>query len=128
MGLAGIVAKGMIKELDYRAREFYEFVLPAIDMYEEKNDLVVVIDLPGFAKQDINLKVTGRILSINARREEPEKVGTVYYRHRPTRISKRIELPISVRDDETVVGNATYEHGVVRLRIPIPQSTSIPIS
>ena len=46
------------KELDGRSREFYEFVMPAIDIIEEGNDIVVTIDLPGFAKKYINLKLS----------------------------------------------------------------------
>ena len=38
----------LTKELAKRSREFFVFVLPAIDMVEEKNDLVVRIDFPGF--------------------------------------------------------------------------------
>lgn len=128
MGLAGYMAKSLMKELDYKAREFYEFVMPAIDMFEDRNDLIVIIDLPGFSKQDINLKITGNVLSINAKREEADKVGTIYYKHRPLRIAKKVVLPLSFKDDETAVGNASYENGVVRLRIPIPQSTNIPIT
>ena len=47
------MARELAKELDGRSREFYEFVMPAIDIIEEGNDLVVTIDLPGFAKKDI---------------------------------------------------------------------------
>ena len=128
MGIARIMAKGLMKEIDYKAREFYEFVMPAIDMYEDGNDLVVIIDLPGYAKKDISLRIVGNILSVNAKREEQDMVGTVYYRHRPVRISKKVVLPVSIKEDEAVVGSATYENGVVRLRIPIPASTNIPIA
>jgi HSP20 family protein len=102
--------------------------MPAIDIAEEGSDLVVTIDLPGFAKNDINLRITGNVLSISAKREQAEALGTVYYRHRPAKIDKRIILPISVKEEEKVVGKATYENGVVTLRIPIPQVTNIPIT
>jgi HSP20 family molecular chaperone IbpA len=36
--------------------------MPAIDIIEEGNDLVVTIDLPGFAEKDINLRIIGNIL------------------------------------------------------------------
>ena len=128
MGIGGYVARGIAKELDNRSREFYEFVMPAIDMVEDGSDLVVTIDLPGFAKKDINLRITGNVLSINAKREQGEALGTVYYRHRPTKIDKKVMLPISVKEDDKVVGKATYENGVVMLKIPIPKSTNIPIT
>jgi HSP20 family protein len=128
MGIGRYMARELARELDSKSREFYEFVMPAIDIAEEGSDLVVTIDLPGFAKKDINLRITGNVLSISARREQAEALGTVYYRHRPAKIDKRIILPISVKEEEKVVGMATYENGVVTLRIPIPKMTNIPIT
>jgi HSP20 family protein len=129
MGIGRYVAREMARELDGRSREFYEFVMPAIDIIEEGNDLVVTIDLPGFAKKDINLRIVGNVLYITAKREQAEPLGTVYYRHRPLKIDKRVLLPISLKDQEVkVVGKATYENGIVTLRIPIPKSTNIPIT
>jgi HSP20 family protein len=128
MGIGGYVARGIAKELDNRSREFYEFVMPAIDMVEGGNDLVVTVDLPGFAKKDINLRITGNVLSISAKRDQDEVLGTVYYRHRPAKIEKKVLLPISVKEEDKIVGKATYENGVVMLKIPIPKSTNIPIT
>ncbi len=128
MGIGRYMVKELTKELDSKSREFYEFVMPAIDMVEEGNDLVVAIDLPGFAKKDISLRIIGNILSIIAKRDPVEALGTVYYRHRPAKIDKKVMLPISVKEEEKVVGKATYDNGVVTLKIPIPKSTSIPIT
>ena len=129
MGIGRYMARELAKELDGRSREFYEFVMPAIDIIEEGNDLVVTIDLPGFAKKDINLRIIGNILYITAKREQAEPLGTVYYRHRPLKIDKRVLLPISFKEEEEKVeGKATYENGVVTLRIPISKSTNIPIT
>ncbi|HEX2169353.1 MAG TPA: archaeal heat shock protein Hsp14 [Nitrososphaera sp.] len=129
MGIGGYLARELAKEMDGRSREFYEFVMPAIDIMEEGNDLVVTIDLPGFAKKDINLRIIGNILYITAKRDQTEPLGTVYYRHRPLKIDKRVLLPISFKEEEEKVeGRATYENGIVTLRIPIPKSTNIPIT
>ena len=128
MGIGRYMAKELAKELDSKSREFFEFVMPAIDIVEDGNELAVVIDCPGFAKKDISLRIAGNILSISAKREQEESLGTIYYRHRPLKIDKKIVLPISVKEDEKIVGKATYENGVVTLRIPIPKSTNIPIA
>lgn len=128
MGIGGYMAKSLAKELDNRSREFYEFVMPAIDMVEDGGDLVVAIDLPGFAKKDINLRITGNVLSISAKRDQDETVGTVYYRHRPVKIEKKVLLPIAVKEEDKVVGKATYDNGVVTIKVPIPKSTNIPIT
>jgi HSP20 family protein len=129
MGLGQYMAKEFMRDLGNRSKEFYEFIMPAIDMIEDGNDLMVIIDLPGFAKKDIRLRIVGNLLSINAKREPEENTGTVYYRQRPSLIEKKITLPISVNedDDEKVVGTAKYVDGVVTLRVPIPMSSNIPI-
>jgi HSP20 family protein len=129
MGISQFMAKEIMKELGNRSREFYEFILPPVDIVEGANDLVVTIDLPGFAKKDIKLRIVGNVLSISAKREDVENEGTVYYKHRPIQIHKKIPLPISVSDDdERVGGTAIYQDGVVTLRIPIPNFSNIPIT
>ncbi len=128
MGIGTYVAREMAKELEGRSREFYEFVMPAIDMIEEDNDLVVTIDLPGFSKNDINLRIVDNILYIIAKREQAATLGTIYYRHRPLKIDKKVLLPLSIKEGEKVAGKATHENGIVTLKIPIPKSTNIPIT
>jgi len=128
MGFAEYMTKEFVKELGNRSKEFYEFIMPAIDMFEDGNELVVAVDLPGFAKKDIKLRIIGNVLSINAKREPEENFGTVYYRQRPNYIDKKVPLPFSVSDDEKVIGTAKYVEGVINLKIPIPKSSSIPIT
>ena len=129
MGVARYMVREIAKELDSKSREFYEFVMPAIDMVEDGNELVVTIDLPGFSKKDISLRITGNVLAIGAKKEPAEATGTVYQRHRPARIEKKVVLPLSVKEDEKIVGKATYADGVVTLRIPmVSKTTNIPIS
>jgi HSP20 family protein len=120
----------LTEELRKRSRLFFEFVLPAIDMVEENNDLVVRIDLPGFSKDNINLGIVDNILTINAKREEEQQrhIETQYYRQRPLYVDRKVVLPFSTRDDDKVIGTAVYEDGVVTLRIPIPQSSYIHIT
>ncbi len=128
MGFAEYMAKEFMKELGNRSREFYEFIMPAIDMFEDGSELVITIDLPGFAKKDIKLRIIGNVLSINAKREPEENLGTVYYRQRPNYIDKKVPLPFSISDDEKVIGTAKYVEGVIALKIPIPKSSNIPIT
>jgi hypothetical protein len=69
-------------------------------------------------------------LSISAKREDTENIGTVYYKYRPLQIDKKIPLPIPVsdHDDEHISGTAKYQDGVVTLKIPIPSSRNIPVT
>jgi HSP20 family protein len=130
MGFGQYMAKELMRELGNKSREFFEFVMPALDMYEEGSDLVVLIDLPGFSKQDISLRISDNVLSISAKRQRDENpsTGTVYFQQRPLHINKKVPLPIKVTEEDQVLGSATYVDGIVTLRIPIPRYNTIPIS
>ena len=119
----------LTRELGNFSREFYEYVTPAIDIFEDVNELIVKIDLPGYAKKDINLSIEEDILRIRAKKE-PDKetrIGSIYYKQRPRQIDKSIVLPISTQDGIKVVGAAAYIDGVVTVRIPIGAPNNIPI-
>ena len=120
----------LAEELRKRSRGFFEFIMPAIDMVERGNELIIWIDLPGFAKEDINLNIIEDILTVNAKRkeEEEQQSETQYYKQRPLQINQKVALPFSTKDGETIVGTAKYEDGVIILRIPIPRSSYIPIT
>jgi HSP20 family protein len=122
------MAKEFIREIGNRSREFYEFVMPPVDVYESGPDLVIAIDLPGFQKKDIHLSISRDVLSIRAKRVLEDDVITVHYRQRPMRIEKRIPLPISLTDQENINSKAIYLNGVITLKIPLPQTSNIPIS
>jgi HSP20 family protein len=119
----------LTRELGNFSREFYEYITPAIDIFEDENELVVKIDLPGYAKKDINLSIEEDILRIRAKKEPDEetRIGSIYYKQRPRQIDKSIVLPISTQDGTKVVGAAAYVDGVVTVRIPIAGPNNIPI-
>ena len=118
MGIATYMAKEVMKEINNKSKEFYEFILPPVDMVEDSNDLLVIIDLPGFNKNDITLRINKNVLSIKANKPDNEYRGTVYLKHRPTKIDKKVILPFLVDEDEEITGTANYSDGIIMLRIP----------
>ncbi|MEM2160832.1 MAG: archaeal heat shock protein Hsp14 [Candidatus Nitrosotenuis sp.] len=116
MGLVRNMAKEITKEIGNKSREFYEFVLPPVDMILEDDALIVIIDLPGFEKKDIKLSIHKNILSINATKPESKTDGVIY-RQRPSTIDKKILLPMQLKDDETA-SSAKFSQGVLTVRIP----------
>jgi len=128
MGLVRHMAKEVVKELGTKSREFYEFVLPPIDMYEQNDNLILKIDMPGFKKGNIKLTIRGNILSINAEKDEEDHDGTIVWKQRPNTIDKKIRLPIKVKEGEEEVKSAKYAEGVLTLTIPTGDTTkNIPI-
>jgi len=116
--------KEMMKEIGNKSREFYEFVLPAIDMHLTDENLKVVIDIPGFSKKDIKLTLCGDILSIKAKKVIDEKDSkTLISNQRPNLINKKIRLPIEIKEGEEKIESAKYEDGVLVLVIPITKKS-----
>ncbi|HEY8523017.1 MAG TPA: archaeal heat shock protein Hsp14, partial [Nitrososphaeraceae archaeon] len=129
MGIATYMVKEVMKEINNKSKEFYEFILPPVDMVEDSNDLLVIIDLPGFNKNDITLRINKNVLSIKANKPDNEYRGTVYLKHRPTKIDKKVILPFLVDEDEEITGTANYSDGIIMLRIPSKNlGNRIPIS
>ncbi len=114
------LVKEVIKEIGNKSREFYEFVLPPIDMYLNEDSLKVVIDIPGFAKKDIELILCGDILSIKAQKIIDEKESeSLISNQRPNVIDKKIRLPIDSKQGEEKIESAKYQNGILTLIIPV---------
>jgi len=118
MGLVKHVAKEFFKEIDDKSREFFEFVLPPIDLHEENDNLIVTVDIPGFEKSDIKVSMNSNVLSINAEKKD-SKNGRTIMKQRPRVIDKKMRLPITVKEGEEKVNSAKYVDGVLTIEIPI---------
>jgi len=118
MGLVKHVAKEFFKEIDDKSREFFEFVLPPIDLHEENDNLIVTVDIPGFDKSDIKVSMNSNVLSINAEKKDVAD-GRTIMKQRPRVIDKKMRLPITVKEGEEKVNSAKYADGVLTIEIPI---------
>ncbi|MFB6160530.1 MAG: Hsp20/alpha crystallin family protein [Haloferacaceae archaeon] len=93
-----------------------------IDLEDTDDELVLTADLPGFEKDDIDVRVTDHSLRLTAEREseeteEGEEAGGKYIRrerHRKS-VGRSIPLPQSVERDGI---DATYRNGVLTVRMP----------
>lgn len=85
------------------------------DVYESADDILVVVDAPGFTKDDVSVSLTGRRLEVEAsgRNDLPQTYRFVGER-RPDSVETSVKLPARVDTDDT---EATCEDGVVRVRL-----------
>ena len=114
------LVKDVINEIGNKSREFYEFVLPPVDMYLSDENLKVVIDIPGFTKKEIELSLCGDILSINAKKTiGEEEQESLISKQRPNVIDKKIRLPMEIKQGEEKIESAKYENGILTLIIPV---------
>ncbi|EZQ07049.1 MULTISPECIES: archaeal heat shock protein Hsp14 [Acidianus] len=112
-----ILLSEVTKQMNSLNRQFYERISPPVDMYEDGNKLVVLVDLPGFDKNKISVRITtDGVLHIEASRDV-EMPGIKHLTQRPARVGKDVKLPVKVPKDAEVYGK--YENGVLTLTIPI---------
>lgn len=89
-----------------------------VDLTEHDDDLVVVADLPGFDREEIDLTVEGDRLRISATNEETETDESEQYLRRERRtdaVRRSIRLPVDVDAD---AASAAYTNGVLTITLP----------
>jgi len=90
-----------------------------VDVAEYDDEFVVMADLPGYDREDIDVRATDGRLTITAEREngEHEDADRRYLRRerRHESITRSVDLPGPIADEE---GSATYRHGVLTVTLP----------
>ena len=91
---------------------------PALNMWEDDDNLMVEAELPGFEMDELEMYVTGgNQLSIKGERKQPEMGEGTW--HRQERgfgtFSRLVELPHQVDADKV---SADFENGVLRITLP----------
>ncbi len=93
-------------------------VVPAMDVYQEKDDLVVEMPLPNVEADQVEISVENDVLTVSGRSEKKTEVKREdYYRKeiREGSFSRSLILPMSVRGEKA---EATYEDGMLRIVLP----------
>jgi HSP20 family protein len=91
---------------------------PRVDVYETKDNFVVKAELPGLEAKDINVSVTGNILTIKGekKKEEEEKDEHHYYAERYYGSFQRsFQLPANVKGDKI---DAAFDKGILKITLP----------
>jgi len=92
--------------------------MPATDIQETKDDVVVSVELPGMKKDEIKVTVQDNILTIRGeKKQEKEEKDTNYHRIERNygSFTRSFSLPAAVKADKI---SATYEAGVLRVVLP----------
>jgi HSP20 family protein len=82
-----------------------------VDLKERDGEFVLVADLPGFERDEIELSLADDTLTIAAKHEVTGEDFT-----RARELSERVTMPKSVEKDGI---EATYRNGVLEVRLPI---------
>jgi HSP20 family protein len=92
--------------------------IPAVDLYQTDNEVVVKAALPGMKADDIQINLTGQILTLKGEVERTNEVDEKNDHIREERwgaFERSVELPTIVVSDNA---KAEFENGVLTLTLP----------
>ncbi|MBA4348717.1 MAG: molecular chaperone [Thermodesulfovibrio sp.] len=93
-------------------------IVPNIEMYDRKNEIVVKAELPGVTKEDIDLSITKDSLTLKGevKKEEEVKEENYYSSERSYgSFTRTIALPVEVESEKA---KASFKSGVLEIVLP----------
>jgi HSP20 family protein len=121
----------MRREMDRLLDEF--FIMPAasqqswgapmVDMYQTENEIVVKATLPGLEPEDLDIQITGELLTIRGEIKQETVEENAKYHLRENRyqsFSRSLTLPSAVVADKS---KAEMKNGVLTLTLPKVEET-----
>lgn len=96
--------------------------LPAIDIYQETDNVIAEIALPGIDPSEVDVVIENDVLSISGDRKSEHEVKREDYYCKEVRgghFSRSVVLPMSVKG---VAATAKYDKGILRITMPKEES------
>ncbi|MHC1591326.1 MAG: Hsp20/alpha crystallin family protein [Candidatus Helarchaeales archaeon] len=93
-------------------------MVPAIDMYEDEENVIVETALAGIDPEKVNITVEDDVLKIEGSSEHKSEVEDKNYYRKEMRsgsFTRQVALPKRVKSDET---KAEYTDGILKITLP----------
>jgi HSP20 family protein len=97
-------------------------VIPAIDLYQNNDEVVVKAALPGLKADDVQISVTADVLTLRGefKQENEQKDSTYHIREqRYGSFERSVMLPSDVQTEKA---KADFENGVLTITLPKAES------
>lgn len=85
-----------------------------VDFDDNENEFVLRAELPGYDPDELDVKVSGNVLTVRAEHKEEKKEGEGSYRRHDS-FYESFTLPQGVLTDKT---DASYRSGVLEVHLP----------
>jgi HSP20 family protein len=106
--------------------------LPAADICETADELVLTLDVPGHNPDSVNIQIEGDLLTVQTQRPLAEKQGATWLRRERAygQVARSFVLPNTV---DATRCEASCQHGVLTLTLPKreeakPRSITVKVS
>jgi len=90
----------------------------ALDMYQTDNEVVVKASLPGFKPEEVDITITGDILTIKGEHKEEKETKEKDYFYKERRygsFSRSVRIPAEIKSEEA---EAAFDNGELTLTLP----------
>lgn len=87
------------------------------DIYEENNNYIIEVDVPGFRKEDISIECNKGNLKITAEKQSDDKTDKKYV-HRERRSYERCERSFYLGNIEEDNIKAEFKEGILKITVP----------
>jgi HSP20 family protein len=97
--------------------------LPAVDMYQTDNDVIVKATIPGISPDELDIQITGDTLTLQGEIKQEEHIENAKYHlreHHYQSFSRSLTLPVQVVADKA---NAEIKNGILTLTLPKAEET-----
>src|SRR5436309_8860733 len=96
---------------------------PSVDIYENKDQIVLEAELPGMKREDFDLSIENNVVTLRGERHFEKKDEADNY-HRVERAYGNFTRSFTLPNTVTAEGaTADYRHGVLRVTIPKHEET-----
>ena len=102
--------------IDFPSRMF-EFGADDYELYEQDDEFVLSVELPGFERDEISVAWDDKMLNIAAEHEDEQDE-----RSRRRTYHRRFRFPKTVDDDAI---SARYTNGVLEVRLPVEVGATV---
>jgi HSP20 family protein len=92
--------------------------VPAIDLYQTQDEVVVKASLPGFKPDQVQVNVTGDVLTLKGEVRDEQETAEKAYHIRERRwgsFERSVMLPSGVAADKA---KADFENGILTITLP----------
>jgi HSP20 family protein len=119
--------RGILQSID----EFFKTPFPLssfqIDLKENEKEHIVMAELPGVNKEQIQINVLGNSLSISVNNreeitEEDQNNQSIRKRHSMSRSTRTVPFPFPINEQSV---KASYKDGLLEIRVPKQKGKNI---
>ena len=92
--------------------------VPAVDLYEGKEEVVLKAEVPGLSKEDLKIDLTDSMVTISGEKKKEEELKEEAYTYSERSygaFSRSLQLPCAVKADKV---KATFKNGILEVKLP----------